>query len=186
MWLVCPRCDAQVFVADGTPGRNATCAKCGFVFQWPGHVEEGITETPADATYSVVPLEPPRVDFDAEPPPRRRGFDFDDDDDLDSIRIPNSEKSSLSLTAMVFGITSAASGSVGACCCGILSTPITIVCAITAIALGIMGLSRGSRGFALTGIILGSISLVLALGWTVLFFAVGGADLVGNVFRGKF
>jgi hypothetical protein len=49
-----------------------------------------------------------------------------------------------------------------------------------------MGLSRGSRGFALAGIILGGISLVLALGWTVLFFAVGGADLVGNVFRGKF
>jgi hypothetical protein len=190
MWLVCPRCDAQVFVADGARDRSAACAKCGFVVAGPARAEDGITEAHQDDVYSVAPQEPRRPDYDIEPSPRRRGFDFEDDDDDDdefgTIRIPRVEQSSLSLTAMIFGITSAVSGSVGACCCGIFIAPITAVCAITAIVLGIMGLSRGSRGFALAGIILGSVSLLLALAWTVFFIAVGGADLVGNVFRGKF
>ncbi len=187
MLIVCPSCDSKVLVPDGMEGRKGKCSKCGAVFTIPA----APATNPArdDEAITTAPRPAPREEVEPGPPPRRRG-EYDDDEDAwdepRSLRRPDRPPAALSQAAMIVGIVAITSGTVGACCCGVLSTPVTGLAGGAAIVLGVMGQSRGGQGYAIAGMVTGFLAILLALGWVGLFFAVGGADLVGNVFRGKF
>jgi hypothetical protein len=113
-----------------------------------------------------------RDDFDDDDRPLRRSARQEDDDyDLRSHKRRRREDNSLSLTAMIVGIVSAALGLFGICC-WIVIAPLAGMGGVAAVILGFMGKSRGGEAQATTGIILGFVAIGLSILW--LFCGVFG------------
>jgi hypothetical protein len=122
-------------------------------------------------------------DDELAPRPRRReNFEEDDEDEvLRRLRLPQGNETGLSMASMITGLVALVFGLVGACVCGLFSTPITGVCGIAAVVLGVIGYSRGGQPFAITGIATGASAVVLAVACGI----TGGAWL-GMVFLRNF
>jgi hypothetical protein len=178
MLIVCRNCDSKVSVPDGAVGKRGKCPKCGHIFTIPAASpepapepapeDEGIIATPPAKQGVEVPKAPRRDPEEEERPSRRHWEDEDDDEDEDFRDLrrlrDEEEQKGLSLASMILGIVAISSATLGAVCCGMFSTPISLICGIVAVILGLIGKNRGGRPLAITGISLGAAAAVMAVG----------------------
>jgi hypothetical protein len=187
MLIVCRSCDTRMKVPDGAAGRTGRCPRCGAAFIVPAAPaavagpttrDEGITASAPPVDYSAPPRPPrrPSEPEPEEPPPPRRPRRADADDDWDNVRPrrrQDHESVGLSVASMVLGIVSAVTSTLGSpCCCGLLGTPLPILCGGIAVVMGLAGMAQGGRAYAYTGMGLGAAGLVIALGWILLGIGV--------------